>query len=473
MPKSERIKPSRVISNPYHFMVENPRVHARAAMLLHGSFDLTDAGQGWVRASRFLPEQRQALTSCQAWYPGIFRQMARCSAGMTIEFETDCSFINIEVRSDAEPKAASNVFAGALDERLVIADPYVIEVDGQVVRGVLPNEPLANSLIKIDISALVQGVEEQDDEPLQLLPLMETGHSVRVWLPCLRGCELGDVYGEGSFIRPIAKRAQLLVLGDSVAQGFCAANAAENWPALVARERNFDLVNQSVGAQVFQYSSLAGLDELKGELDPEIIIVALGANYRWEPCGECIVSRAIQVYLEGLDELFPKAKLMVMLPSVEAHEPVAHSCYKQVPAYIQKAALKVRSKRVAEGRPALLISQTPELERELWYDEDGHPTSEGHMYLAEFVLAELDKLDCRCLAQFGKYGQCGSCVTALHEQAEAARVEPDDTAMDDEAVETNIDDADQSEDTPVHFARLMRLNSSVPNDSASEDSDGA
>lgn len=452
MASSERIAPSRVIKNPYHYTTENPRVHARAAMLLHGCFDIEDAGAGWVRPWRFVPEQRQALTSCQAWYPGIFRQMARCASGMALEFETDCSFVNIEVRSDKLPKASAAVFEGRLEEASEVVDAYVIEVDGQVVRGVLPDESGANATIKIDISALVQGVEEQPDEPLQLFPLMESAHTVRVWLPCLRGCELGDVYGEGGFIRPVEQRPQLLVLGDSVAQGFSATNPSENWPCLVARERGWDLVNQSVGAQVFQYSSLAGLDEVKDKLNPATVIVTLGANYRWEPCGERVVSRAIQVYLEGLDELFPDAQVMVVLPDVASSEPVAHSCYKEVPSYIQAAALKVRAKRVAEGRPALLISQAPVLEAAEHFDADAHPTSEGHMHMAEFILSELDKFECRCLQQFGMYGRCGACVVA-----EAAQTEPQESAMDEVAVESNTDDAELSEDEPFRVARLMRL----------------
>lgn len=255
MPKLERIEPSRVIKNPYHFAVENPRVRVRASKLLHGALASEDVGYSRSHPLRFLPEQIQAMTSCQAWYPGIFRQMARCSAGIVLEFETDCSFVHIEARPDAQPRATRDVLEKLFDGAREVVDGFAIEVDGHLVRTVAPESLVDDATIKIDISALVQGAEEQDSEPLQLLPILETSHTVRVWLPCLRGCELGDVYGEGSFIRPVAKRDELLVLGDSVAQGFCATSPAQTWPSLVARAHNFDLVNQSVGAQVFQYSS--------------------------------------------------------------------------------------------------------------------------------------------------------------------------------------------------------------------------
>lgn len=454
---SERIAPSRVIRNPYHYSVENPKVHVRASKLLHGALDTVEVGYSRVRPVRFLHRQIQAMTSCQAWYPGIFRQMTRCTSGISVEFETDCSFVTVELRYEDEPRATTDVLDNMLDDRAEITDACVVEIDGQLMRAVIPEPTMGNgsTTLKIDIEALLQGTDEQETQPLQLFSSMPTGHTVRIWLPCLHACELGEVSGEGGYIRPVERRPQLLVLGDSVAQGFCAVNAAENWPCVVARGRNMDLVNQSVGAQVFQHTALAGLDELDRDLNPETIIVALGTNYRYEPCQERVVKREIELFLQGVDVLWPNAKLLVLIPDVSIHRAVEHSCYKQVPEFIEKTALALRSKRVAEGRAALLISHAPVLPRELCYDKDGHPTTEGHALMAQFMHTELDKLECRCLQQFGKFGQCGACVEA--EQPTAYEPELQESAMDEVAIENNEDDAEVSEDKPFKVARLMRL----------------
>lgn len=456
MQKQDRIAPSRVIKNPYHYSVETPKVHVSARKLLHGALDSADVGYSWARPSRFLPEQVQAMTSCQAWYPGIFRQMTTCTSGICLEFETDCSFITIDVRADEFPRASRDVFSDMFEDVPAPRDAFGIEIDGKLVRTALPEVSDKGSVLKIDIAALVQGSEEQASEPLQLLPILDQAHQLRIWLPCLRGCELGDVYGEGSYIRAVPQRTQMLVLGDSVAQGFCADAASDTWPCLVAREWGLELVNQSVGAQVFQYSSLAGLSELERDLNPELVLVALGANYRWEPCLARVVERDILNYLQGVDALWPQAQLVVIIPDVSSHEPVAKSCYKQVPSFIKKIALDIRAKRVAEGRPALFISYTPVFAHELMADDMGHLTTEGNQAFASFVLRELQKLECHCLAQFGKYGQCGSC--AVEEPEPEAEAASDDTAMDELAVENNIDDAEEREEVePLQVARLMRL----------------
>ena len=64
-------------------------VSAPAAGFLHGEVGATERYHRWVRPLRFSDEQIRALGSVQAWHPGLYRQMARTTAGICIEFETD------------------------------------------------------------------------------------------------------------------------------------------------------------------------------------------------------------------------------------------------------------------------------------------------------------------------------------------------------------------------------------------------
>ena len=59
--------------------------------------------------------------------------------------------------------------------------------------------------------------------------------------------------------------------------------------------------------------------------------------------------------------------------------------------------------------PAVLSLATPWLDDRLISDEDGHPTAAGDAVIARFLLGELPKLECRCLAETGRYGRCGAC----------------------------------------------------------------
>lgn len=89
-----------------------PSCCAYARELVRGAIELEELPYGWVRPWRFSAAQRRALASCLAWYPGIYRQMAACTAGVRLEFETDASEVFIEVRTDREPRATRNVLAG-------------------------------------------------------------------------------------------------------------------------------------------------------------------------------------------------------------------------------------------------------------------------------------------------------------------------------------------------------------------------
>ena len=393
---------------------------AHARDLVHGAVELEELASGWVRPWRFSAAQRRALASCLAWYPGIYRQMARCTAGMRLEFETDATQVLVEVRADAEPRATRNVLRGMKPEvgdATGAHDGLSFDVDGKHQGRValaadvsdVPGEPGPGIVLDLgDFKARGSLVQ---------LPGFGDAHRVRVWLPALRGCELGRVVGNGTFVRPVSGPAPdvLLVLGDSVAQGFTTDDPALAWPSLVADELGCDLVNQSVGAQVFQESSLSTLPD---ELAPSLVIVALGANYRYGRCNERVVGREIAGYLARVDELWPSVPVLVMVPAAQpGREPVAGSCFDRVGELIDAAAARVRARRMAGDAPALLVVRAPALDEAQLSDVDGHPTAAGAAALARFVLGELPKLSCRCLRETGRFGCCGACAqtgTKLH-----------------------------------------------------------
>lgn len=399
-----------------------PSCCAYARELVRGAIELEELPYGWVRPWRFSAAQRRALASCLAWYPGIYRQMAACTAGVRLEFETDASEVFIEVRTDREPRATRNVLAGMkpqVGEAASAHDGFSFDVDGRHRDGVVQLGPVAGSYAAA-VGAAGSGGQWAAGITLELgelkargnlvaLPGFGQSHRVCVWLPALRGCELGRIAGNGTFVRAVegAEEPVLLVLGDSVAQGFTTGDPALAWPSVVSRELGMPLVNQSVGAQVFQESAVAPLPASAGT--PALVIVALGANYRYGRCNERVVAREIAACLEHVDELWPSVPLVVLKPHVGAREPVAGSCFERVPALIDDAVARVRRRRMAAGAPAVLSLATPALEERQLSDGDGHPTAAGAASLARFVLGELPKLECRCLAETGRYGRCGAC----------------------------------------------------------------
>lgn len=315
-------------------------VRRPARDLLHGCVALDPQPDGWVRPLRLTPAQMRAVGSVQAWHPGLFRTMAQTTAGVTLEFVTDSSEVALEVWLDGEPAGTRSMLKYVPDQVSAVSgeegslpphDGFGLEVDGKRLDPLMP---------RVGRGAFSFWVDDPAKSPaagIGQLPGLGDTHRVRVWLPCLRGCALRAVVGNGTLIEPVDQRPQLLVLGDSIAQGFVVGDPSLAWPALLARRSGLDLVNQSLGGQVFQPGTFQGLKEATKVAR---VVVALGANYRYEPCQEGLVRRDVDRYLRELDGLFPETPTYLVGPlwhAEEAYPSHARSCWRQVPRAIAEA----------------------------------------------------------------------------------------------------------------------------------------
>ncbi|RRF91319.1 MAG: GNAT family N-acetyltransferase [Coriobacteriaceae bacterium] len=356
-------------------------VGADAAPLLHGSVRTSPELEGWVRPWRFSAEQMRALGSCQAWHPGLYRQMARATAGVCLEFETDSSEVAIEVALDAEPVGTRDALK-YVDERRGLEprmhDGLSCEVDGRRLGVRVPADGDDYVAFTLDdpAAAPASGVMQ--------LPGMGDTHHVRVWLPCLRGCTLRSVAGNGSFIRPVERRRNLLVLGDSIAQGFVCDDPALAWPTLLAERRGLDVINQGVGGQVFQPGTLFGLARA---IDPAAIVVELGENYRYEPCRERLVSRDVRAYLAEVSRLWGDVPTWVLTPmwhNEDAYASHKMSCFAEVPQVIRAQAEQFGQMRVVEGAGLL------DHDAALLADGYEHPGAQGCAQIARRLELAMD-----------------------------------------------------------------------------------
>ena len=349
-------------------MPTKPLMHA--ADLLHGTVDVVDVGGGWLRPSRFSGAQLRALGSVRAWHPGLFRQMAACTAGVTLEFTTDASTVELSLRMGEVPGGTTGALedvarhTGAKPPR---PDVVFVDVDDSHLGPLVPDE---NDLLSISLP---------DPGSLDVpLPGLGEPRHVRVWLPCLTSCSVRTVTHDGSFLTPVAPRRRLLVLGDSIAQGFAADDPARTWPALLAAHLGLDLVNQGVGGQVFQPGTLAGTEGL----DVAAIVVELGANYRFEPCSASSVARDVRTYLDEVAAAWPDVPTWVLtpLPHLEDVYPThPRSCFGEAGAIIAAAAARHPSMRVVDAT-ALLDGR---LLGRLLTDGSDHPGPDGQLMLAD------------------------------------------------------------------------------------------
>ncbi|MBP3885001.1 MAG: GNAT family N-acetyltransferase [Olsenella sp.] len=345
---------------------------ADAASLLHGAIRVERVRDGWVRPWRFSSEQLRALGSCQAWHPGLYRQMARATAGICLEFTTDSSEVALEVAIDDEPsgtRAVLDYVDGA--EAALPHDGISCDVDGRHLDVRLPREGEERVLFELD---------DPDEVPLgsvMRLPGMGDTHHVRIWLPCLRGCVLRDVVGNGSVIEAVPARPHLLVLGDSIAQGFVSEDPALAWPAILADRLGLDLVNQGIGGQVFQPGTLFGLAK---SVEPEQIVIEFGENYRFEPCRARLVTRDVRSYLLEASRLWPDVDTVVVTPLW--HDELAYpshplSCFESIPTFLSAHVAPHDQMRLVDGM-RLMDHKTS-----LMADHFEHPGPEGSRQIAE------------------------------------------------------------------------------------------
>ncbi len=352
---------------------ETGMVRRTAADLLHGAVYATPERDGWVRPHRFSAPQERAFGSCQAWHPGLFRQMARTTAGVTLEFSTDSSEVALEVLMDPEPAGTRAILDYSLGETPESRRPHdgiSADVDGRHLEVKMPEE---------ESDFVGFSLDDPDAAPVDgLLQLPGFGdvHRVRLNLPALRGCVVRNVVGNGSFVEPVPAQPQLLVLSDSVAQGFTADDPALSWPRLLADELGLDLVNQGLGGQVFQPGSLLGLTDV---LRPERIVVQLGCNYRFEPCRERDVARDIRTYLLEVARTWPSVPVWVATPlwfDEEAYESHPKSCWGQVDSLVRSFASAHENVTVVDGG-VLLDHKTA-----FFADIYGHPNAAGSAQVA-------------------------------------------------------------------------------------------
>ncbi len=348
-------------------------VSAEALDLLHGALAYRPAGDGWVLPERFTPQQLRALGSCHAWHPGYFRQLAVCTSGITLEFVTDATVVGVEVHLYTPPRGTLSVIEDVErwdDGPEAPYDGVSCVVDGRHLPLALPD---GTDLVEFSLDDPAAAPEPG----LQHLPGMGDEHHVTVYLPNLTSCAVREVFSDGSFIKAVEAKEQLLVLGDSIAQGYVAKDPDLAWSARLARDLDLDLVNQGVGGQVFQPGTLSGLSQ---HVSPAAIVVEFGENYRFEPCTASEVRRDVRAYLRELVLEWPDVPTWVITCPrhlEDAYPTHPKSCAGEVDSIIREEAAFFEQVRVVEG--ARLLDDAPAL----LADGSDHPGPEGQKMMYE------------------------------------------------------------------------------------------
>ena len=355
-----------------------------AVDFLHSYIDTIKEAGNWFRPTRFTDVQTRVVSSCMAWHPGLYRQMATCTSGIFLEFITDATCVYIELEQDEFPAGTMKIL------REVEGFNSYSEMDG--VSVVVDEQHLGiQPIYTPDTKQVGSGIFLQLDANAPsstYLPGLNPRRHVKVYLPCLTGAKIRNIYANSEVFEEVEARSQLLVLGDSFSQGFVCGDPSLNWCSLLGYGLCQDVINQGIGGQVFQLRSIEGLQKV---INPTRIVVEFGANYFYEACGESLIKREIRTYFKDLVFKFPDATIWAITPVwFNEDELIVHpkSCFNKVANMIEESISEFSNVRLIDGQDIL------DHNTDLISDIYGHPNQEGQAQIAQRLQTKILSRSC-------------------------------------------------------------------------------
>ena len=333
---------------------------------IRGAVRLVRRSDGLTTPARFFAKQARTLAELGRSHRSV------ATAGVAIDFVTTGD----EVAFDCEVLAKLDPYK-----------PFYQETMAHMPEGAVPE---AGAMDSIDV--VVEG------HGRYLVPV-RAGHievpfenpwgqacEVRICLPYMMSVAVGNLATNGT-LEPAPERGYVLVLGDSIMQGFTAGRPSMTIATRLAHGLGLDLINQAVAGFVFDERSLRGLGQLR-ENPPTCIVVGYGTN-DWGRVGSASALRsAAQAYLERLNRAFPEVPTYVVSPLWRADKDEPSPSGKKLPWMHKMLA------RVCEGMSNMhVIRGFDLLPHDASYMADGrlHPNAEGCEIVAERLLEAIAK----------------------------------------------------------------------------------
>jgi len=227
----------------------------------------------------------------------------------------------------------------------------------------------------------------QTDDPTATVPLVDplgepyAESRVTLWMPSHSCATLSFLKLEGAtYVRPHVYRHRMLILGDSIAQGWNSKHDSMSYALRLAAFFDADCVNAAVGGGCFYPDTV----EPNG-YDPEGVLVAFGTNDFVHWSSEEEFHTHCVAYLDRVKALYPNKPTLVVTPTYRVQNEPCHAgtfadCRKTV---ADEAAR--RGFAVADG-----FSLLPPLDD--YYAGDGlHPSELGFIEMAISLIPYVQK----------------------------------------------------------------------------------
>lgn len=321
--------------------------------LVHGAARvlLTD---GCVHLKRFTEEQEQQIQS----YNEVYYIRVKTTAGITLEMETDSSNLALSLE-------VNNAFR---DKRF----SHSILVNGKRIgelRGSIPDD--TDSVCVEGTFALGEGFKR-----VQIVFPWSANSAIR-------SLQIDD----GATVRPVNKRQNMLIFGDSITQGYDAYYPENAFSEKLVKYLDASAINKAIGG-IKYYPPLA---QLPDAFTPDIILVSYGGN-DFHGGNKAVFEQDSLLFCQSLRDWYPDAKIIVLMPLCtgfrKKNEP--HWYFKELQDHLRSLSDQVENLIVIESSD--FLPHDPSL-----FHADGvHPLDEGHDLYFNGIKAVLEQNKYAC-----------------------------------------------------------------------------
>lgn len=197
---------------------------------------------------------------------------------------------------------------------------------------------------------------------------------VVIQMPNLISCELIGLTLDAP-ATPLPKRAfKLLLLGDSITQGYDSAYPEEVYAVKLSRFLNAEVRNRSIAGEYFRPTYATYRDEF----EPDLITVAYGTN-DWSHKGRELLDDA-EGFFRNLKNIYPYARIVALLPLWRNDNDHITDFG---PLTDLNPALRKRIEVIGGITVIDCYDAIPHEQR--YFTDLVHPKTEGHQYYFDFI----------------------------------------------------------------------------------------
>ncbi len=317
--------------------------------LVHG-VALTEEGDGNISFFRFTKEQQELYKSLS---PTDFYIKTFATSGVSLEFETDSENLSLQV---VVSRGSSRTFF-----------THSIFIDGE----------------KFD--ELSGDIKNEENVPFEKSFTLKKGmKKIKIlfpWSVCSRlvSLELDD----GAKVIPTKKEFNLLMLGDSITQGYDAYAPENSYASQVVNYFNAETINKGIAGEFF----LPSLVKEKEEFQPDLITVAYGTN-DWKYKKREVFEKNCSTFFQNLRNSYPKVKIIALCPIGRIDllkSPNFDKPHSYIGEYIKEVATKIDNMIVID------CAKFVPLDNEHLQTDGVHPIDKGFKEYGKNIIPEIEK----------------------------------------------------------------------------------